>query len=124
MDIATCTQFRRSPFGVYDENPYFPALQQLVWRIHWRLLRRERRWQERTRHVDLNVFPASSNAYEEAEWRVMLAMLPPEEERVITLVVMEEYTEREAAELLGCSQHHVHNLKAQGLAELAEILRG
>ncbi|MGC8668443.1 MAG: RNA polymerase sigma factor [Chthonomonadales bacterium] len=57
-----------------------------------------------------------------AEWIVeLLRRLPPQEEIVVYLHVICEYTEKEIAEMQGCSERTVRNRLKRGLARLREL---
>ncbi|MHB1682136.1 MAG: hypothetical protein ACYCYO_04810 [Bacilli bacterium] len=62
---------------------------------------------------------------DEVEWRIVVSQLPPMEADIVTLVVLESYTEREAAILLGCSRAQIHQVKIQALkVDLRVLLDG
>lgn len=74
----------------------------------------------------LDTIAASSDVLAEVEDTVFLqealSLLTPQQQKVITATVLEEYTEHEVAEQLGISQPVVHRLKERALNRLRKSL--
>lgn len=106
-----------------EDSPIFESLKAIIRRLTWRLAKRDQRWRMRTDHTGVNAVSLEIG-YEEVELRAVLALLPSIEEQVITLSVIQGYSERVIAMLMGCSAAHVHNVKKHALLELAEYCNG
>jgi len=106
-----------------EQSPLFQPLKQLSYRIYWRLKKQEQRWQARTVH-GTEPYASCDSAFSELELQFLLDTVSPLECQVLTLIVVEGYTERESGALLGCSKTCIHAIKMGALEKLRVELNG
>jgi RNA polymerase sigma-70 factor (sigma-E family) len=87
--------------------------------------RRKGAWRKRLPLLRFAATGAAADAIAEVDLRDalvrLLARLPPRQRSVIVLRYWEQFSEAEAAELLGCSVGSVKSAAARGLARLREL---
>ncbi|MHB1685363.1 MAG: RNA polymerase sigma factor sigma-70 region 4 domain-containing protein [Bacilli bacterium] len=105
-----------------EDGPVAEALIETLQRIQWRLIKREQRYRFRTVSVDLVTIPTSYLGLDEAEWRVVISQLPSIEANVVTLVIVQGYTEGETGMILGFSQSYIHKVKEKAISDLEVLL--
>jgi RNA polymerase sigma-70 factor (sigma-E family) len=100
-----------------DQYPYLRATASNLWKNRLRRLSLERRWHP----AEVATEPLSTEE-RDAIWRAVVA-LPVRQRACVVLRFYEELTERETAEILGCSIGTVKSQTSRALARLREEMR-
>lgn len=106
-----------------EKSPLFSLLQHVPTQIYWRFTKQEQRWKSITVHgYDTSIM--REDALSLIEYQILFRSLSALESRVLTLTVIEEFTERETAELLDYSKSRIHTIKLSALRKLRRQLHG